>query len=94
MRINITNDLKREILATLKTGIFEYSENSKICKLLEIQLSYFDVFKAPKKIKINRDCKLELLHWLKKGHLQTENSVFINLITPPTFLDIMKAASC
>jgi hypothetical protein len=93
MRKNINENLRNEILLTLKKGEFEVNNNSKLCQIFEIAICYFDVFKTSKIIKLDRDSKIELLKWLEKGNIETENSLFAKLITPPTFLDIMKAAS-
>jgi len=93
MKIKIKEELKNEILLTLKKGFFNYSEQSGICKILEIHMRYFEVFKCPTTREINRDCKIELIQWLKQGYLETDESIFAKTVTPPTFLDIMKAAS-
>jgi len=93
MKIKIKEELKNEILLTLKKGFFSYSEQSGICKILEIHMKYFEVFKSPTTREIDRECKIELIQWLQQGHIETDNSLFVTTVTPPTFLDIMKAAS-
>lgn len=94
MRKKITNELRNEILLTLKNESFEITENSQLCKMFDISIRFFEVFKgSPRKIKIERECKIELLQWIKQGYIEDENSIFRKRVTPPTFLDIMKAAS-
>lgn len=93
MRIKLTHDLKNEILLTLKNCNFEVTEDSELCRIFDISIRFFEVFKCSPIICIERQHKIELLHWLKQGYLETENSIFRKRVTPPTFLDIMKAAS-
>ena len=93
MKIKINEKLRNEILLTLKNGIFEVKNNSKLCGIFKIDIRHFDVFETSRDIQINRESKIELIQWLIKGNLETENSVFAKLITPPTFLEIMILAS-
>lgn len=93
MRKKILDNLRKEILETLKNGSFQYSEESNICKIFQIHMCYFSAFKVPTTKKINKESKVELLKWLEQGYIETENSEFARLITPPTFLEIMIAAS-
>ena len=93
MKIKITKELKDEILLTLKNGYFEVLESSKLCKILNIKVDYFDVMKFDKIIEIDKRCKIELLQCIKQGYINTDNSVFVEAITPPTFLEVMIAAS-
>ena len=93
MKKKIRNELKKEILLTLKNQSFEVSTDSQLCKIFEIEIKLFELFKRSKNIKIERQCKIELLNWIKQGYLETDNSLFGKTITPPTFLDVMKAAS-
>ena len=93
MRKKITNELKKEILLTLKNQRFEVSNDSQLCKVFDINIRFFELFKRPRNIKIDRKCKIEMLEWIKQEYLETDNSLFGKTITPPTFLDVMKAAS-
>ncbi|WP_242121644.1 hypothetical protein [Aestuariivivens sediminicola] len=93
MRKKITIRLKNEILLTLKNESFEVSNESQLCEIFDINIRFFELFKRSKNIKIDRQCKIELLQWIKQGYLETNNSLFGKTITPPTFLDVMKAAS-
>lgn len=93
MKIKINEKLRNEILLTLKNGVFEVKNNSKLCEIFEIAICFFDVFQNSKIIKLDRESKVELIKWLAKGNIETENSVFAKLITPPTFLEIMILAS-
>jgi hypothetical protein len=93
MKKTVTKKLREEILLTLKNGKFEVNNDSKLCEIFEVSIQFFDVFKRPKVIEIDRECKIELLKWLEKGYIETDNSVFAKAITPPTFFDIMVRAS-
>lgn len=93
MKKTVTKKLRDEILLTLKNGKFEVNNNSKLCEIFEVTVLFFDVFKSSKIIEIDRECKIELLKWLEKGYVETDNSVFAKTITPPTFFDIMVRAS-
>jgi len=93
MKKKITKELKNEILLTLKNKSFEVTSESKLGKIFNIEVRTFELFGSPKNIKIDRDCKIELLHWLKQGYIETDESLFAKTVTPPTFLDIMIAAT-
>ena len=93
MRKKITNELKNEILLTLKNESYEVSDKSQLGKIFGIEIRLFEVFKSPKSIKIDRHCKIELLQWLKQGFTETDNSSFAKTTRHPTFLEIMIASS-
>lgn len=93
MKIKLNKNLKKEILITLKNGFFKYSRKSLVCKIFNIDIQFIEVFKSPKQKELNRESKVELLQWLKLGYINTENSAFSKLLTPPTFLEIMIAAT-
>jgi hypothetical protein len=93
MKIKIYENLRDEILLTLKNGVFEVTNDSKLCGIFEIDIRYFDVFETSRNIALNRKSKIELLEWLAKGHIETNDSLFSKAITPPTFLEIMILAS-
>ncbi|MBP1840403.1 hypothetical protein [Formosa algae] len=93
MRIKITKDLREEILLTLKNDCFEVFSDSKLCPIFEIHYEFYKVFKQSRKTDISRESKVELLQWIKKGYIETENSVFANEVKHPTFLEIMITAS-
>ena len=93
MKKIVTKNLRDEILLTLKHGKFEVTNDSKLCEIFEVSIQFFDVFKRSKVIEIDRECKIELLKWLEKGCIETDNSLFGKTITPPSFLDIMIRAS-
>jgi hypothetical protein len=93
MKKNITNKLKDEILLTLKNENFEVSDKSQLGKIFNIEIRLFEVFESPRNINIDRECKIELLQWLKQGFIQTDNSSFGKTTRHPTFLEIMIASS-
>lgn len=93
MRIKITKELRVEILFTLKVNSFEVTNESQLCKIFDIYICYFEVFKRSKIIDIDKGCKIELLQWLKQGYIETDNSIFAKTVKHPSFLDIMVAAS-
>lgn len=93
MRIKLTSGLKTEILLTLKNQSYQVSDKSQLGKVFEIGISLFELFKSPKNIKIDRECKIELLQWLKQDFIQTDDSIFAKTTRHPTFLEIMIAAS-
>jgi hypothetical protein len=93
MRKKITTEIKNEILLILKDESFTVSSESQLCKIFGICIRSYELFKKPKKIKIDRQCKIELLQWVKQRFIETDNSLFAVKIAHPDFLEIMKAAS-
>jgi hypothetical protein len=93
MRKKLTPEIKREILLTLKNESFEASNESQLCKIFNIEIGLFELFESSKIIEIDRQCKIELLLWLKQGYIQTDDSLFAKTTRHPTFLEIMIAAS-
>jgi hypothetical protein len=93
MRKKITNELKEEILIILKKEEIEVSHKSELCKVFNVCIQTYELFKIDKKVEINRKIKIELLQILKQGYINNVDSELKKLITPPTFLDIMKLAS-
>ena len=93
MRKKITPEIKNEILMTLKKESYEVSDKSQLGKIFGIEIRLFEVFESPKNIKIDRQCKIELLQWINQGFIETDNSSFAKTTRHPTFLEIMIASS-